>query len=147
MAASSASLEAQDRSAEELAATLDAGQHVRVTAPGLWLEDVRFERAGADSLWLADQGVLIPVAYDEMESLSVRVGRTNSGALLGGISGALAGGLLAGMAASFGCQDPSECTSAERSGAAWGGVVGLAVGAVVGGWIGSSSRSWRTILP
>lgn len=138
---------AQIDAARAAAERLEVGQMVRLTAPGLWLEDVALETVGPDSLLLIDQGALVAVGYDELESISLRVDHARTGALVGGGGGVLVGGLFGAMVSAFGCPDPSSCTSSERSGAAWGAGIGFLVGAVAGAWIGSASTSWRPVFP
>lgn len=140
-------LAAQVDSARAAAERLEVGQTVRLTAPGLWLEDVTLETLGRDSLLIADQGGVVAVGYDELESLSFRVGHARMGAVIGGGSGVLVGGLFGAMISAFGCPNPSSCTTSERNGAVWGGGVGLLVGAIAGGWIGSASKSWQPVFP
>lgn len=138
---------AQVDEARAAAERLEVGQLVRLTAPGLWLEDVALQTVGPDSLHLADQGAVVAVGYDELESLSFQVGHTRTGALIGGGSGLLVGSLFGAMISAFGCPNPSSCTTSERSGAAWGAGVGLLAGAIAGAWIGSASKSWQPIFP
>lgn len=142
-----ASLVAQVDEVRTAAERLEVGQTVRLTAPGLWLEDVSLRTVGADSLHLMDQGAVVAVGYDEVESLSLQVNHTRTGALIGGGSGLLVGGLFGAMVSAFGCPNPNSCTTSERNGAAWGGGVGLLVGTIAGAWIGSASKSWQPVFP
>lgn len=126
---------------------LSGGDRLEVVAPGLWITDATIREVGADSVLLGSQGSLVPVAYDEIESIAVRRGRARSGMLFGAGAGLLAGGAFGALIKSFGCTDPTSCADADRSGVVGGAVVGALIGAGVGYWFGSRSIRWQPVFP
>lgn len=126
---------------------MPADARLEITAPGLWLSDVTLREVRTDSVHVWNHGAVVPVAFDEIETLAVRRGRGAMGAVLGGGSGLLAGGIFGAMFAAFGCLDPGVCEERDRRGAVLGGIIGVSVGAAVGYWLGSRSVRWAPVFP
>lgn len=120
---------------------------LEITAPGLWLSDVTLHEVGTDTVVVSNHGAVVPVAFDEIETLAVRRGRGWLGAAMGGGAGLLAGGVFGLMIKSFGCRSPGACETSDRRGATIGGLAGAAVGAAIGYWLGSRSVRWQPIFP
>lgn len=121
------------------------GKTLRVAAPLLLLENAELTHVTADSLQLLASGAAVAVSIAELESVERLRGRSWTGALIGSAVGLVVGGLAGGLFASFGCTDPVQCTSQERSGAVWGASVGVAIGGVGGALIGSRVQSWTEV--
>lgn len=121
---------------------------VRLTAPGLWVDDGLFLGLEGDSLRVAEADAAFLVGLHEVESLSLRRSRWLG---VGAQAGAV--GLVVGAAAGFflgyfNCGDlVQDCGGHARDVALrWSGVFATA-GAVTGGLLGSRMKRWGEVYP
>lgn len=149
--ASLAPLGAQERRPLEPRRTLlelQDSAHLRLLAPGVFVEDGYFLGLENDSVHVADADALLHVGLDEIEGLSVRGSRWRSVALQSAAVGVVAGAMAGFFLGTKACGDVlAGCDRhALRVSARWALVLG-GVGALVGGAVGSKLEAWRDVFP
>lgn len=128
--------------------TLADSAHLRLLAPGVYVEDGRFLGFEHDSVHVADADAVLHVGADEIESLSVRgskwlgVGLQSAG--VGIVAGALAGYFYGTKE----CGDQlAGCDAhAMRVSLRWSLALG-GLGALLGSTVGSRLTRWRAVFP
>lgn len=122
--------------------------HLRLLAPGVFVQDGLFLGLENDSVRVADADALLRVGVDEIEGLSVRGSKWRSVALQSAAVGLVAGAMAGFLLGSRECGDVlAGCDRhALRVSVRWGVVFG-GLGAVLGGAVGSRLETWRDVFP
>jgi hypothetical protein len=122
--------------------------HLRLLAPGVFVQDGLFLGLENDSVRVADADALLRVGVDEIEGLSVRGSRWRSVSLQSAAVGVVAGAMAGFFLGTKSCGDVLAGCDRHALGVSlrWGAVFG-GVGAILGGAVGSKLETWRDVFP
>lgn len=139
-----AQVAAQGPTVEEVVEALRPGQHVRLLAPGISIEDGRVVSATRDLLSVLEDAQSWEVTPALVERLAVRERDTRRTLITGAAFGAAAGFGMGYFYDKLTCQTGGGCGSAIVISA---GVVGTLLGAGGGAALGYRSIHWRQRYP
>jgi len=128
--------------------TLGDSAHLRLLAPGIFVQDGYFLGLENDSVRVADADAMLRVGLDEIEGLSVRGSKWRSVALQSAAVGVVAGVLAGFFIGTKECGNVLEGCDRHAVGvsARWGAVLG-GLGGLLGGLVGSRLETWRDVFP
>ncbi len=128
--------------------TLGDSAHLRLLAPGVFVQDGLFLGLESDSVRVADADALLRIGLDEIEGLSVRGSKWRSVALQSAAVGVVAGAMAGFFLGTKACGDVLDGCDRHALGVSlrWGVAFG-GLGALLGGVAGSRLETWRDVFP
>jgi hypothetical protein len=114
---------------------------VRIRAKGDGWVEGRVLSSSERFITIGTAGAVTELPAEQVDSLSVRGGRTGRGALIGGAALGLAFGALGASVC------PSECDVSSGTGFIRGGLFGVLFGGAIGALVGSAVHHWQLRFP